>query len=154
MALRGRKIENFDDISLAAWSQGLLICVSSISFWKKLHWLASTASDRKAKGCQILVKNWIFDDPFLKKGPLLVILGPGMIQSSSSVNFLMKWGCWGHWGHWGFWGCWGHWGCRDSKAWKMITRNFRVILVLKFSFILMFWKEKFWVRIMKYQVEL
>ena len=50
---------------------------------KKKHRLASTASDRK-------VKNWIFDDPFLKKGPLLVILGPGMIQSSSSVNFLMK----------------------------------------------------------------
>ena len=34
MALRGRKIENFDDISLAAWSQGLLICVSSSSFQK------------------------------------------------------------------------------------------------------------------------
>ena len=34
MALRGRKIENFDKISLAAWSQGLLICVSSISFQK------------------------------------------------------------------------------------------------------------------------
>ena len=34
MALRGRKIENFDDISLAAWSQGLLICVSSTSFQK------------------------------------------------------------------------------------------------------------------------
>ena len=28
MTLRGRKIDNFDDISLAAWSQGLLICVS------------------------------------------------------------------------------------------------------------------------------
>ena len=36
MALRARKIENFDDISLAAWawSQGLPICVSSISFQK------------------------------------------------------------------------------------------------------------------------
>ena len=34
MALRGRKIENFDDISLTAWSQGVLICVSSTSFQK------------------------------------------------------------------------------------------------------------------------
>ena len=34
MALRGRKIENFDGISLAAWSKGLLICVSLSSFQK------------------------------------------------------------------------------------------------------------------------
>ena len=34
MALRGRKIENFDDIYLTTWSQGLLICVSSPSFQK------------------------------------------------------------------------------------------------------------------------
>ena len=34
MALRCRKIENFDDISLAAWSRGLPICVSSASFQK------------------------------------------------------------------------------------------------------------------------
>ena len=32
MALRGRKIAIFDDISLAAWSRGLPICVSSSSF--------------------------------------------------------------------------------------------------------------------------
>ena len=32
MALRGRKIENFDDISLAAGSRGLPICVSSTNF--------------------------------------------------------------------------------------------------------------------------
>ena len=32
MALRGRKVENFDDIFLAAWSRGLPICVSSTSF--------------------------------------------------------------------------------------------------------------------------
>ena len=36
---------------------------------------------------QILEKNWIFDDPFHKKGPLLVILGPGLIQPSGSVDF-------------------------------------------------------------------
>ena len=34
MAQRGRKIENFDDISLTAWSRGLPICVSSSSFQK------------------------------------------------------------------------------------------------------------------------
>ena len=34
MAHRGRKIENFDDISLAAWSPGLPNCVSLTSFQK------------------------------------------------------------------------------------------------------------------------
>ena len=34
MALRGRKIENFDDISLTAWSGVLPICVSLSSFQK------------------------------------------------------------------------------------------------------------------------
>ena len=34
MALRDRNIENFGDISLAAWSRGLLICVSLNSFQK------------------------------------------------------------------------------------------------------------------------
>ena len=38
----------------------------------------------------ILVKNWIFDDPFHKKGLVLVILVLGMIKLSGSVNFLMK----------------------------------------------------------------
>ena len=39
---------------------------------------------------QILVKNWIFADPFHKKEPLLVILVLGLIQPSESVIFLMK----------------------------------------------------------------
>ena len=34
MALRDRNIENFGDISLAARSRGLLICVSLINFQK------------------------------------------------------------------------------------------------------------------------
>ena len=38
----------------------------------------------------ISVKNWIFDDTFYKKGPVLVILVPGMIQLSESVILLMK----------------------------------------------------------------
>ena len=65
----------------------------------------------------------------------------------------MKWGCRGHWGHWGCWGCRGHWGCKGSKAWKITTDDCRVIQVPGFSFILMFWKQIFFVRIMKYQVE-
>jgi len=93
------------------------------------------------KEYRISVKNWIFDDPFHKKGPVLVILVPGMIQPSQSVMFLMKWGCKGHWGHGGCWGCRGHWGCRGSKVWKITTEDFRVIQVLEFSFILMFWKN-------------
>ena len=47
MALRGRKIENFDDISLAAWSQGLPICVSSTSFHKKcIGWPQQPPTER------------------------------------------------------------------------------------------------------------
>jgi hypothetical protein len=62
----------------------------------------------------------------------------------------MKWDYWGHWGHWG---CRGHWGCKGYKAWKITTDDCRVIQVPEFSFILMFWKQIFFVRIMKYQVE-
>jgi hypothetical protein len=40
------------------------------------------------KGYHILVKNWIFDDPFHKKLPVLVILVPVMIKSSGSGSFL------------------------------------------------------------------
>ena len=47
MALRGRKIENFDGISLAAWSQGLLICVSSTSFQKNsIGWPQQPPTER------------------------------------------------------------------------------------------------------------
>ena len=107
-------------------------------FSKKWHWLASTASDRNSAN---ISKKLDFDDPFPKKRPVLVILVPGMIQPSQSVMFLMKWGCKGHWGHGGRWGCRGHWGCRGSKVWKITTEDFRVIQVLEFSFILMFWKN-------------
>ena len=96
------------------------------------------------KGYQISVKNWIFDDPFHKKGLILVIWVLGMIKSLGSVDFLMKWGCWGHWGHWGCWGHWGHWGCRGFKAWKITTEDFKFIQVFEFSFIFMFWKNLFW----------
>ena len=50
-------------------------------------------------------------------------------------------------------GCWGHWDCRDSKAWKINTEDFRVIHVIKFSFIWMFWKERVLGRITKYHAK-
>ena len=151
MALRGRRNENFVELLCLVASWGLEIWVSSTSFQKSnIGWPQQPPTEIVL----ISVKNWIFDDPFHKKGPVLVILVPGMIQPSGSVIFLMKWGCRGHWGHWGCWGCWGHWGCRGSKAWKITTEDFRVIQVLEFSFILMFWKKKKNDRIMKYHVEI
>ena len=58
MALRGRKIENFDGISLAALSQGLLICVLSHSFQKSsTGWPHQPPTERVSD--QLLVKNWI-----------------------------------------------------------------------------------------------
>ena len=125
------------------------IWVSSTSFQKSnIDWLQQPLT----KIVLISVKNWIFNDPFHEKGPVLVILVPGMIQPSQSVMFLMKWGCKGHWGHGGCWGCRGHWGCRGSKVWKITTEDFRVLHALEFSFILMLWK-KMGGRIIKYHVE-
>ena len=42
----------------------------------------------RQKGYHILGKNWIFDDPFHKKLPVLVILVPVMIRPSVSGSFL------------------------------------------------------------------
>ena len=43
--------------------------------------VASTGlNSLRQKWYQILVKNWTFDDPFDKKGPLLFILVPAMIR--------------------------------------------------------------------------
>ena len=125
-------------MKVSVYSWGLGIWVSSTSFQKRnIGWPQQPLTEIVL----ISVKNWIFDDPFHKKGPVMVILVPGMIQPSQSVMFLMKWGCKGHWGHGGCWGCRGHWGCRGSKVWKITTEDFRVIQVLEFSFILMFWKN-------------
>ena len=47
MALRGRNIENFDDTSLTAWSRGLPICVSSITFQKSsIGWPQQPPTER------------------------------------------------------------------------------------------------------------
>ena len=149
-ALRGRKTNNFIELWCLVASRGNKFWVSWISFQKSnIGCPQQPLTEKVLKS----VKNWIFDDPFHKNGPVLVILVPGIIEPSGSVHFLMKWGCWGHWGHWGCWGCWGHWGCRGSKAWKITSEDFRVHQVLKFSFILMFWNKIYFGRIMKYQVE-
>ena len=78
-----------------------------------------------------------------KTGLGLVFWALVMIQPSKWVKIMMKWGFWGHWGRWGCWDCRGHCNCRDSKASKITTGDFRVIQVLEFSFILMFWKNIF-----------
>ncbi len=47
MVLRGRKNENFDDISLTAWSKGLTICVLSTSFQKNsIGWPQQPPTER------------------------------------------------------------------------------------------------------------
>ena len=151
MALKGRRINNFIESWCLVASGGLGIWVSSTSFQKSnIGWPQQPPTEKVL----ISVKIWIFDDTFYKKGPVLVILVPGMIQPSGIVLFLMEWGCKGHWGHRGCWGCRGHWGCWGSKVWKITTEDFRVIQVLEFSFILMFGKKYFFGRIMKYHIEI
>ena len=47
MVLRGRNVENFDDLSLAAWSLGLPICVSSTTFQKSsISWPQQPPTER------------------------------------------------------------------------------------------------------------
>ena len=50
-------------------------------------------SSLRQKRCHISVKNWIFDDPFHKKLPILVILVPVMIRllGLGSFFFLGNW---------------------------------------------------------------
>ena len=53
MALRGRRIENFDNISLAASSQGLPICVSLTSFQKSsIGWPQQPPTERVSDTCE------------------------------------------------------------------------------------------------------
>ena len=53
-------------------------------------------------------------------------------------NIFDEKGCKDHWGHGGC--C----ACRGSKVLKITTEDFRVIQVLEFRFILMFWKILIW----------
>jgi hypothetical protein len=52
----------------------------------------------RQKGCHILEKNIIFDDPFNKKIPVMVVLVPVMIRPSGSGSFLRKLGFRGYLG--------------------------------------------------------
>ena len=62
MALRGRKIDSFDDISLTAWSQGLPIYVSSTSFQRcSIGWPQQPPKEK------VLKFNLIFHDSIPKK---------------------------------------------------------------------------------------
>ena len=87
MAQRGRRVNDFVELWCLVASEDLDICVSSTSFQKiNIGWPQQPPTEIVL----ISVKNWILDDPFPKKGPVLVILVPGMIQPSQSVMFLMK----------------------------------------------------------------
>jgi hypothetical protein len=78
MALRDGRMENFDELWCLVALGGLDFCVSSTSFQKSnIDW-----PQQPLKGPLISVKNWIFDYSVHKKGLVLVILVPGMIQSS------------------------------------------------------------------------
>ena len=80
------------DIFFYLWclvaSGGTDICASSTSFQKKkdVGWPQQPPTEKVL----ISVKIWIFDDSFYKKGPVLVILVPGMIKPSRLVLFLME----------------------------------------------------------------
>ena len=150
MALRDRRIKNFVELWCLVASRGVDIWVSSTSFQKSnIRWPQQPPTERVPEISKKMDSWWSIP----QKGTGFDHLGARDDPNIRISNFLMKWGCWGHWGHWGCWGCRGLWGCTGSKAWKITNDDFSVNQVLEFSFILMFWKPIFFVRIMKYQVE-
>ena len=87
MALRGSRIENFDELWCLGSLGGLDFYVSTTNFQKSnIGWPQQPPTEKY----QLSVKNCIFDDPFHKKGPILVFLVPGMIQPSEPGGFLIK----------------------------------------------------------------
>ena len=52
---------------------------------------SASLNSYRQKGYKISVKNWIFDDSCHKKGPVLVILVPGMIQLSGPGGQEVLW---------------------------------------------------------------
>ena len=150
MALRGRRINNFAELWYLVASRDMEIWVSSTSFPKILiEWPQQPPTERVSD----ISKKMDFGWSIPQKGTGFDHLGARDDPNIRISIFLMKWGCWGHWGHWGCWGCRGLWGCKASKVCKITTDYCRVIQVPKFNFILMFSKQIFFVRIMKYQVE-
>ena len=69
-------------------SGGLEICVSSTNFQK--NDVGQPQQPPTVSEYQMSVKNWIFDDPFHKKGLVLIIWVLGIIKPSGSVDVLMK----------------------------------------------------------------
>jgi hypothetical protein len=67
------------------------------------------------------VKNWIFDDPFHKEGPVVGARDDPTIRISNLFDEMS---------------------CRGSKVWKITTEDFRVIQVLEFLFFLFICFEK------------
>ena len=68
---------------MASWVVG--VWVWSASFQKSnIGWPQQPPTEMLL----ISVKNWIFEDPFHKKGPALVILVPGMIQPYVHCKYL------------------------------------------------------------------
>ena len=95
MALRGRKIANFLELWWLVASGVVGIWVSSTSFQKSsIGWPQQPLTEIVL----ISVKNWIFDDPFHKKGPVLVIFC-GMVHQKSKLSLIYGTvsvrGCWG-----------------------------------------------------------
>ena len=124
MALRGRKIENVDDVSLAAGSQELPICVSSTNFQKSsIGWPQQHPTEMVSDISKKLDFWWSIPQK-------VTIIGHFGAKNDPSVLviFLMKWGSRGHWG------------CRGSKAWKSQLGSWESSRFLN-SMILMFWKK-------------
>ena len=84
MALKGRILLNYG----AKWLQEVWTFEFHQPVFKKVT--SAGLNSLRKKGYQISVKNWIFDDPFHKKGLVLIIWVLGMIEPSGLVNFLMK----------------------------------------------------------------
>ena len=151
MALRDRRTNYFLELWCLVSSGGADIWVSSTSFQKiNIGWPQQPPTERVSDISEKLGFWWSVQ----QKETIIGHFGARNDPTIRTSDFLMKWGFRGNWGHWCCWGCRGHWRCRCSKAWKIPTGDFRVIQALEFSFILMFWKNNFGGRIMKYQVEL
>ena len=77
MTLRGRRIDNCLESWCLVYSGGVDILVLSASFQKNnIPWPQQPPTARVSD----ISKKWIFDDPFHKKRPVLIILVLGIIQ--------------------------------------------------------------------------
>ena len=84
MALRGQRINDF--IELHMMPSGLKrfgnLCFIN-QFWKKN--ISTGLNSLRQKEYQRSVKNWIFDDPFHKKGLLLVICTANILRVKNTT---------------------------------------------------------------------